>query len=138
MAIFYKDQRLAHMSKGDAYLWCKFLDKYPDLYTSYVYDVHVGENINLPKESPEWLKVSANSLGKKRIDVVAENNTRFTIIEVRVNARSNVIGDLIAYRYLYVTTCNPSKPVTTLLISDSIDVDTLVCLKELEIPFYIV
>jgi len=138
VTIFYKDQRLDHMSRGDAYLWSKFLDKYPDLFTSFKYDVHVGESVKLPEDSPDWLRISANALGRKRIDVVAESIKSTTIIEVRVQAKSNVIGDLIAYRYLYVTTYSPIKPVTTMLVSDSIDVDTLICLNDLGIPYFIV
>jgi hypothetical protein len=126
------------MGKGDAYLWSKFLDLNPNLFISFKYDVHVGENIPLPTDTPEWLRRSANSLGRKRIDVVAEHLNYIAIVEVRVNAHSDVIGDLIAYRYLYITSFNPQKPVTTLLVSDSIDVDTLICLKELSISYHIV
>jgi len=138
MSIFYKDQRLAHMSKGDAYLWSKFLDKYPNLYGAYEYDVRVGKGVVLPATAPDWLKKSASNLSKKRIDVVGHGRKHIAVFEVRVNAKANVLGELISYRYLYATTFNPIKPVIPILISDYIDADLLIALRELNFIFYIV
>ena len=138
MSIFYRDQRLSHMSKGDAYLWSKFLDKYPNLYGIYEYDVRVGKGVNLPEGSPEWLRKSARDLSRKRIDVVGIGKKHIAVFEVRVRAKSNVLGDLISYRYLYATTFNPIKPVIPILITDSVDADLLISLRELNFIYYIV
>jgi hypothetical protein len=57
MAIFFNDQRLTHMSKGDAYLWSKFLNKYPDYFSNIRYDVRVGKSVKLKQDDPEWTTV---------------------------------------------------------------------------------
>ena len=138
MSIFYRDQRLSHMSKGDAYLWSKFMDKFPDLYPQYEYDVRVGKGVVLPEGSPPWLRKSALDLSRKRIDVVAHGKRTIAVIEVRVRAKANVLGDLIAYKYLYVTSRNPIKPVVPILVTDSVDADLLIALRELNLIYYIV
>ena len=137
MSIFYKDQRLTHMSKGDSYLWSKFLDKYPNLYYHYEYDVRVGQGVTLPGTSPEWLRKSARDLSRKRIDVVGHGIKTIAVIEVRVNAKANVLGDLIAYKFLYVNAASPQKPVIPILVTDSVDADLLIALRELNMIFYI-
>lgn len=138
MSIFYKDQRLAHMSKGDAYLWSKFMDKYPKQYSFYEYDVRVGKGVFLPETSPEWLRKSARDLSRKRIDVVGHGKKSIAIIEVRVNAKANVLGDLISYKYLYTVTFHPDKLVIPILVTDSVDADLLISLRELNMIYYIV
>lgn len=138
MAIFYKDQRLSHMSKGDAYLWSKFLDKYPDMFKNIQYDVRVGKSVFLPKEYPEWLIKSARDLSRKRIDVVAQMKNFICVIEVRVHAKANVIGELINYKHLYEITFRPNQPILPILVTDTVEADLLITLKELSIPFFIV
>jgi len=126
------------MSKGDAYLWSKFLDKYPDLNYTYEYDVRVGKGVVLPDTSPEWLRKSALDLSRKRIDVVGQSRNKIAIFEVRVRAKANVLGDLISYKYLYVTSFTPIKPVVPVLVTDSVDADLLISLRELKLLFFIV
>jgi hypothetical protein len=138
MSIFYKDERLTHMQKGDAYLWSKFCDAHPNFFTSVKYDVRVGEGVTLKGDEPDWLKKAAQDLSKKRIDVVGETTKATHIIEVRVKATAAVLGTLLAYRYLYITSYGQKKPVTTMLITDSVDADLLIALNEVKVPYYIV
>jgi len=138
MSIFYKDQRLSHMSKGDAYLWSKFNDKYPDFFTNVKYNIRVGNAVSLPKDYPEWLKVSAYALSRKRIDVVANRFKKIYIIEVRVNAKPDVLGTLINYKQLYEVFYKPIIPVIPFLISNFIDTDLLITLQTHRIPHFVV
>jgi len=138
MSIFFQDQRLSHLSKGDAYLWTKFLKKYPNNFTNIRYDVRVGKSVILPDEYPDWLKKSAEALSKKRIDVVAERGRIIYVIEIRVHAKSNVIGDLLGYTHLYKVYYKPLQSVVPMLITDTIEADLLIVLKSLKIPFFIV
>jgi len=138
MSQFYKNIRLSHLSRGDSYLWSKFFDKYPDSFFNIMFDVRVGSGVTVPNDYPDWLKKSADFLSKKRIDVVGETKKNIFVIELRVNAKSNVIGDLISYKYLYEITFKPTKKVIPFLISDNIDADTLITLRELKISYIIV
>jgi len=138
MSIFYKDKRLTHMSKGDSYLWSKFMDKFPGLYKTYDYDVRVGKATTLPGGVPEWLRRSARDLSRKRIDVVGHGVKSIALFEVRVNAKAGVLGDLISYRFLYIKTYNPTKNVIPILVTNSVDADLLIALRELNLIFYIV
>ncbi len=138
MPVFFNDERLTHMSKGDAHLWSKFLNNGPDLFNHYEYDVRVGQGVILPDSQPEWLRKSARDLSRKRIDVVGHGKNRIAVIEVRVNAKANVLGDLISYKYLYVATFKPKRPVIPVLVTDTVDSDLLISLRELSILFFIV
>lgn len=126
------------MSKGDALIFSKFFNKMGDKFFNYRFDVRVGAGVKLPDNSPEWLKKSARDLTTKRIDTVMENTKNIFIVEARVNAKSNVIGELITYRILYSAKFNPSKKVIPFLITDSVGPDVLIVLNDLKFPFLIV
>lgn len=138
MSIFYKDQRLTHMSTGDAYTWQLFLDKNESKYHNYRYDVRVGTKVDLGSTAPGWLRKSAESLSQKRIDVVMDSLKVTYIVEVKVHAKASVIGDLVCYKHMYVIKYNPTRPVLPYLVTRTASIDLLISLKELKIPFTVV
>ena len=138
MAIFFKDMRLAHLSRGDAYLFQKFHDKQGDKFRDYRFDVRVGGAVKIPPDSPVWLMANAKALSRKRIDVVMEDNKNIYVVELRVRAKANVLGDLIAYRFLYMNQFSPNKPVVPILVTDSVEPDLLISLHELKLLYYVV
>lgn len=138
MSIFYKDQRLTHMSTGDSYTWQKFMEKNSSKYHNYRYDVRVGSKVNLGPTAPAWLRKSAESLSQKRIDVVMDGVKATYVVEVKVHAKSSVIGDLICYKQMYVIRYNPVRPVLPYLVTSTLSADLLIALKELKILFTVV
>lgn len=138
MSIFYKDQRLTHMGKGDAQVWCRFLDKYEKKYTHYEYDVRVGFTMKLGSGAPGWLAKSAEYLSQKRIDVVMLGLKNIYVVEVKLNAKASVIGDLIQYSRMYLTKFKPNKLVVPYLVTGSADPDLRLTLQRLRIPYRVV
>jgi len=138
MPIFWGDQRLVHMGRGDAYVWSKFLNLHEKEYFNYQYDVRVGQPVIMDPAWPEWVKKSAEALSQKRIDVVMENKSSIFVVEVKVSARARAIGDLISYRNLYHTRFVPNKPVRPFLVAAQIDTDALYTIKELNMLYEIV
>lgn len=138
MTIFHKGQRLTHMSKGDAYLWTKFVDKYGSRYSNFRFDVRVGAKAILDPSSLDWMRRSADALSQKRIDVVMDDSKYTYIVEVRVRANSGVLGDLIVYRRLYLNRFRPPRKIIPILITDEPSADLVVALKELKLQYFIV
>lgn len=138
MTIFFKDQRLVHMSKNDAYIWSKFLEQHETEYTNYRYDIRVGAGVKLDDSAPDWLKKSAENLSQKRIDVIADDAKNVYVFEVRHNATAAVIGQLVCYVYLYRLKFNPIKPVIPIMITDAADADLVIAMRELNLVYFIV
>jgi len=138
MARFYKGHRLSHLNQWESYLWSKWLDKHIDEYFGYSYDVHVGTPAKVPEDYPDWVKRDVDALSQKRIDVVMEDSHNIYIVEVKERASLECLGRLLSYRYLYIETYNPTKPVRIILVSDKIDPDLLPQLDSLEIQYFIV
>jgi hypothetical protein len=138
MSIFYKDDRLTHMQQGDAYLWQKFTEQHPNYFKSVSYDQRVGEGVKLNEKFPIWLQKTAMDLSQKRIDVVGQTSKATYIVEVRVRAKAAVIGTLLTYRFLYITSYGQAKPVIPMLITDEVDADLLITLNEIKMLFFIV
>ena len=138
MVMYYNDKRLVHMSRGDSYLWSKFLDKHEYDYGNYRYDVRVGTKTLLDPTAPAWLRKSAEMLSQKRIDVVMDDRKFTYTVEVRVNAKAGVIGDLIVYRQLYNARFKPVRHVLPMLITDTPSADLVIALKQLKILYFTV
>lgn len=138
MSEFHDNIRLTHLSKGDAHLFRKFYDLHGKRFFDYKFDVRVGHTTVTPKGFPAWVQSDAAALSRKRIDVTMVDKKNIYLLELRVDAKANVIGDLISYRFLYMGDFHPNKPIIPMLVSNSIEPDLLVALNELGLLFYIV
>lgn len=138
MASFYKGQRLTHLNKWEVYIWTKWLDKHVDEYFGYTYDVHVGTPVKIPEDWPDWMKQDTDALSSKRIDVVMEDGSAIYVVEIKENATLGCLGTILSYRYLYIETFNPTKPVHLILVTDKMDPDLIPILDSLAIRYFIV
>ncbi len=138
MASFHKGHRLTHLNSWEARLWSKWLDIHIDEYFGYTYDVHVGTPTKVPHDWPAWVKRDAAALSMKRIDVVMEDTSNIYVVEVKERASLACLGRLLSYRYLYLETFNPGKPVQLVLVTDKPDPDLLPILDSLGVRLFVV
>jgi hypothetical protein len=97
-----KLHKYPHLMVSDIRIWEQYLETVEYEFKSFEYDVHVGTGIEV---NPEWepaIKLMALSLSEKRIDVVGWVGNVPTIIEVKPSASLAAIGQVLAYRALYV------------------------------------
>lgn len=97
-------------------LWRKWLKYYQDTFSSFAYNVHVGQGIQAPAyltpdEAALW-----KQLTQKRIDVVAERMGETWIIEIVERPGLAAVGQLIGYEHLGRVYLNTQENVRTALI----------------------
>lgn len=126
------------MNKWEAYIWGKWLDQHINEYFGYTYDVHVGTPVKIPDDWPDWMKKDVHALSSKRIDVVMEDHHNIYVVEVKENATLGCLGTILSYRYLYIETSTPTKPVRLILVTDKLDPDLQPILESLDIRYFIV
>jgi len=111
------------MMPEDAAVWTRFLNRGGHGIEAVWYDVHVGKAVELPVNSPQWLHTVAQGVTRKRIDVVARQNGRYLIIEVKPYANQLALGQAFVYRRLFEVEFPSLGPSVGRIVCDQIDVD---------------
>ena len=66
------------------------------------YDLHVGQPVEIPEGSPQWLYKVALGVTRKRIDVVCQMKNRIMVIEVKPVCNMASLGQALTYSKLLV------------------------------------
>lgn len=127
-----------HMIGEDSEIWTRFCYKFPHKFTTVNYDVKVGSGIDSSQISDNKMRTYWQNLTKKRIDVVAFNDTGTTIIEVKKKIRLFTLGQILGYHFLYSREHIEEKPITMLIVGGTIDLDDIDIMNYYHINFIIV
>src|SRR3990172_4555096 len=113
-----KLQWYPHMFPRDIEIWVRFLDKYAELYTGFDYDIKVGTGAPVKPGTPANYARMQGILSKYRIDAVGYSNSQIYIIEVKPEASTVALGQVVTYIELYKRDFNPSLPVKGMIVTD--------------------
>ncbi len=133
-----KLHRYPHMFPGDIAIWERFLEKHAEEYTGFSYDIKVGKGAKLPSSTPEEYARMADILSKYRIDVVGFKPGLIEIIEVKPEASTVAIGQVMSYVELYKRDFKPTLPVIGAIVTDRFIPDINYLTKLNNINYYIV
>lgn len=119
-------------------LWERFLERYGRDYDRFEYDVHVGVGVPL---DPTWEPTIANMariLTQKRIDAVGYKGDQITIFEVKPDIGLSGLGQLIAYRELYLRDTGYTGVLLLAAVTDNILPDETYVYEKQGIHIYVV
>jgi hypothetical protein len=110
-------------------LWRKWLKYYEGDFSSYAYNVRVGQGITAPayltpEEAAQW-----KMLTQKRIDVVAERFDETWIIEIAERPGLAAVGQLVGYEHLGRKYLNTKQTVRTALVCARLGYDMAAIFK---------
>ena len=127
-----------HLIGEDTKVWTRFIEKYPDLFDTVDYDVHVGSGTETPEDWLESSKLYWTKMTSKRIDVVGWKNGFATILEVKNRVGLHTLGQILGYRFLYHRE-HPTIPLTpAIVVCSRIDQDDIGILNHYEVKFFVV
>lgn len=127
-----------HMMPAEVPIWERWLSQYGKDYSKFDYDVHVGEGITT---DPTWqanIATMAKILTQKRIDAVGYIGDRRVIFEVKPDAGLSALGQLIAYRDLYLRDTGYKGPLYLAVVTDNILPDETFVYEKNGIKVYVV
>jgi len=113
-----KLRKYPHMFVHDIEIWERFLIEHGKDFTGFSYDVKVGTGTSLPKKTPDEYRRMADILSKFRIDAVGFKSTQIEIIEVKPEASTVAIGQIITYVDLYRRDFNPTVQIIGAIVTD--------------------
>lgn len=95
------------MLPADVAVWDRFLDLYGHEFVGFRYDVHVGGEVERQSAWTKKIFHMASWLAAKRIDAVGYKAGETWIIEVKPEAGVTAIGQLVAYKMLFIEKYRP-------------------------------
>lgn len=126
-----------HLLPKDCKLWQRFIDSKHNKFVDFDYDVRVGPRPDPGPDYPENIRQMWGDLSQRRIDAVGHNTNGITIIEISLDAGLTAIGQLEVYPILYAQTYPHHPPISTLLITENLQIGILECIQVNSIPYHI-
>ena len=122
----------------DIAIWERFLEKYAADYEGFDYDIKVGTG-SIPKEgTPENYARMQQVLSKYRIDAVGFKNGEIEIIEVKPEASTVAVGQIVTYVDLYNRDFKPTQKVVGVIVTDKEVGDMKYLTEKYGMRYYIV
>jgi len=131
-------QKFPHLLPEESEIWERFISVLGENYTSFSYDVRVGDGAPFGKEKDEKYREMWTALTQKRIDVIGYSPEGITIFEIRPRADLPILGKLLGYRTLYFRTFHPTEKIFLAVVSDRVDDDDAVVFSAHDIKIFIV
>jgi len=130
-------QPYPHLKPAEGLLWNAFLNEHAGEYSSFDYDVKVGQGHPTTPEMPAFVRVMIAKLSPKRIDAVGWQGTQPTIFEVTPRGGRTLIGACVLYKYLYAETYPTIAPARCAAVVASVDPDAHRLLASLGVDVYV-
>ena len=108
------------MRPRDVVLWERFIDKFPDMFNSVVYDAHVGDPAAAPEKHDEMRASGAFDVCQWCVDVIAKEGENVFVIEIKPNAGAGALGQALAYRKLLAHEGRIPRNAAPVVITDAI------------------
>ncbi|MEK7179966.1 MAG: hypothetical protein AAB706_00665 [Patescibacteria group bacterium] len=115
---YEKRPQYPHMSPSDTEIWNRYIDKFPNAYLTCQYDFHIGDTAPFNTLMDDGTDLNQDKLYRLRIDVVAADKEKISVIEVKPNAGVSALGQLEKYTELFIRDETPFIPVDMVLITD--------------------
>lgn len=110
-----------HMRPADVLIWEEYIRKNPKDFINCWYDVRIGDP-EIPKVDVEdSMRRDWWDLTRWQIDVLAEDEKAFYVIEVKPNANAKALGQALAYAALWQEKRRPPKLVIPAVLTDIIN-----------------
>jgi len=119
-----KLRKFPHLMVSDIRIWERYLETVDHRFSSFDYDVHVGEGVKVAEETLTETDMGAPALLEKRIDVVGWANKIPTVIEVKPGASMSAIGQVLSYRELFIERFKDSIHPLMMIVTDREMIDT--------------
>jgi hypothetical protein len=127
MLPFGKRNNYPHMKPYDVAIWERFMLAFPDVYDHCIYDCPVGAGSQFDPTVNDENGADLYDLYRRKIDVVGFKDNQIDIIEVKPQAGTSALGQVVGYRELYIRDEKPAVFPKAVIVTDRLlpDMDML-------------
>ena len=112
-----------HMMPLERPIWSRFLEATDLEILAVEYDVHVGRGAEIDPAWSEATKRQVLATSRKRIDAVLHTPEAIIICEVKPRAGMGALGQLLAYRQLYIKEHPTGREVKMAVVCERVEPD---------------
>jgi len=112
-----------HMSKHDARIWERFIDRYSGYFDEASYDVALGGSETTDPLATERERLMWRLNTAKRIDALVRNHDEVWLCEVRRGSGTDAVGQVLVHTILSELDKWPDRPLIMTLVTDHTDND---------------
>lgn len=123
---------------GDLLIWFRYRAAAAKLFDRLYFNVRVGEPIAIDPDLPPEIIDMAIATSRRRIDVVGETSTDWGLIELKYNAGTESLGQILMYKALWLQDPPDFKAVNMVIVSDRANKDLLYCCKYYNVDLIVV
>ena len=127
-----------HLPPEDIKVWKKFLAGHGAIYDDFQYDVRVGTQVRVSRDTNPKIKAMASDLSMKRIDAIAWNKSQPIIFEITHTAGFKAVGQLLGYKFLFDVMFPDEAPAKSILVAGQLLPDMAFILNSLELEYHVV
>lgn len=126
------------MPSGDYLIWLRFAERAAALYDQLYFNVRVGEPVPVAEDLPPEIKAMAVALSRRRIDVVGEKGSDWSLVELKQDAGAEALGQILLYKALWLSDPPDSRPVDLSIVTNSFNKDMNIACKAYDVEFIVV
>lgn len=115
--------RLPALTPLESAIGQAWLKEHQAEYDQVDFNVRLGEGIQLPPGSPEFMQRYARASTTKRADMILRAGSVATIVEIKIRIGAGALGQLQVYRDLYAAQTPEVSDVVLIAIGQSIEPD---------------
>lgn len=121
---FEKRNWYPHMMPEDVAIWERFIEQFPDAYDSVEYDVKVGSVPEFVAGHDDPAMRAQAALYMRKIDVVGYKADQIDLIELKPNAGTSSLGQILGYKHLFIRDFMPPEDPKAIVITNAVRPDT--------------
>ncbi|OGN96289.1 MAG: hypothetical protein A2Y89_02695 [Chloroflexi bacterium RBG_13_51_18] len=115
------DGRVIQMSANDREIWTYYQSVIEPDFINLYFNVGVGVPTMMSKDLDEEMITLVEHISRRRIDVVAEKESEWWLIELRYNAGPGAIGSILTYKTLWEADPPDARPVVPVIVTNTPD-----------------
>lgn len=127
-----------HMLMPDVPVWYRFLKTYGMLFEKLYYDSLIGAPRLTPREEKDAMLRMWRQNTARRTDAITELENEVWLIEVADDPGLRSIGQLLAYRVLWIRDPVIAKPEKLVLVAETIEKNLLDAASSYGIQIYLI
>ena len=126
------------MPVGDFQVWDRWRVSAAGLFERLYFNVRVGEPIPMDESLPPELKAMSVALSRRRIDVVGEKASGWSLVELKWDAGAEALGQVLMYKALWLSEPPDRRPVSMSVVTNSFNKDMNIACKFYDVEFIVV
>jgi len=126
------------MPAGDLGIWLRYRPRIVDHFDRVYFNVRVGEPVPVDDGLPPEIKIMAEAVSRRRIDVVLERYTAWHLVELKYMAGAEALGQILLYKALWESDPPDDRPVNCIIVSDRANKDLSLACKTYGVELIVV